>query len=163
MNVPTTFSEHAKAHLFAGAFLRWQDEVILMQRSPHKKIAPGLWAGIGGHIEQSEMNSPALACLREIEEETGIVPAQIDSIDLRYFALLKSEETLHSIYYFSVVLKEKCTLRQTSEGTLHWVKLSEGVQLQMSSFMKQFYTHWINNLSDTSFHCFLDSDFHLLP
>ena len=162
MNIPTTFSKHAKTRLFAGAFLRWQDEVILMQRSPHKKIAPGLWAGIGGHMEQSEMNSPMQACLREIEEETGIVPAQIDTIDLRYFALLKSEEILDNVYYFSVVLKEKCSLRQTSEGTLHWVKLKEGAELPMSSFLKQLYTHWINNLSDTSLHCFLDQDIHLL-
>ena len=126
------------------------------------KIAPGLWAGIGGRMEQSEMNSPVTACLREIREETGIVPAQIDTVDLRYFALINFEGNLHSIYYFSVVLKERCSLRQTSEGTLHWVKLKEGVGLKMSSFVKQFYLHWINNLSDTSFHCVLDSGFHLL-
>ena len=153
---------HTKTRLFAGAFLRWQDEVILMQRGPDKKIAPGLWSGIGGHIEPSEINSPITACLREIEEETGILPAQIEKIDLRYFVLCKSEETFDSIYYFSVELKEKCPLNQTSEGALHWVKLQDGTSCQMTPFMKRIYSHWINNLSDTSIHCFLDSDFHLL-
>ena len=153
---------YAKTRLFAGAFLRWQDEVILMQRSLNKKIAPGLWSGIGGHVEQCEMNSPLSTCLREIEEETGITPAQIDKIDLRYFVLCKSEDTLDSIYYFSAVLKEKCSLNQTLEGTLHWVKLKDGISRQMTPFMKKLYSHWISNLSSTSLHCYLDSDFHLL-
>ena len=153
---------HTKTRLFAGVFLRWQDEVILMERGSHKKIAPGLWSGIGGHIEQSEMNSPITACLREIEEETGILPAQINTLDLRYFILCKSEETLDSIYYFSGVLKEKAPLRQTSEGTIHWVKLKDGAEKQMTPDIKRLYLHWIDNLCGTSFHCFLDSDFHLL-
>jgi len=148
--------------LFAGAFLRWQDEVILLKRSPHKKIAPGMWAGIGGHIEQCEINSPLTACLREIEEETGILPSQIYSLDLRYFALHKSVETLDSIYYFVGVLKEKCTFIQTSEGTLHWVNLQDGLEYQMSTHVKQIYLHWVNNLHDTSLHCFVDSEIALL-
>lgn len=147
---------------FAGAFLKWQDEVLLMQRGKHKKLGPGLWAGIGGHIEQSEINSPLTACLREIEEETGIQFMQIEKLQLRYFALLKHDNALHSIYYFSGILKEKPNLRETSEGKLHWIKLKDGINLDMATFMKSFYLHWINNISDTSLHCFLDSNIHLL-
>jgi len=147
---------------FAGAFLRWQDEVILMKRSEHKKIAPGMWSGIGGHIEPEDENSPITACLREIEEETGILPEQIEKLDLRYFTLCKNLNALHSIYYFSGILKEKPILRETSEGDLYWVKLEDAINFQMSAFMKSFYLHWINNLSDTSLHCFIDSGIYLL-
>ena len=154
--------DNIQTRAFAGAFLRWQDEVILMKRSEHKKIAPGMWAGIGGHIEPGEENSPITACLREIEEETGIVSSQIEELSFRYFALCRQPSAIHSIYYFTGILKEKPILRKTSEGDLHWVKLEDAINFQMSAFMKSFYLHWINNLSDTSLHCFLDSDIHLL-
>ena len=147
---------------FVGAFLKWQDEVLLMQRGKHKKLGPGLWAGIGGHIEQSEINSPLKACLREIEEETGIQSIQIENLQLRYFALCKHEDALHSIYYFSGILKEKPTLRETSEGTLHWIKLKDGINLNMTAFMKSFYVNWINNSFDSNIFCFVDSDIHAL-
>ena len=163
MNIPAALLDSVKTRLFAGAFIRYQNEVILMQRSPDKKIAPGSWSGIGGHMEPHEINSPITACLREIEEETGIVPAQINTIDLRYFVLLNAEETVDSIYYFSVVLKEKCLLRQSSEGTLHWIKLQDGADRPMTSFIRQLYLHWVDNLFDTSLHCLVGSGIYLLP
>ncbi|MCL2056502.1 MAG: NUDIX domain-containing protein [Oscillospiraceae bacterium] len=154
--------ESIKTRAFAGTFLRYQDEVILMKRGMHKKLGPGLWAGIGGHIEPSDADSPVTACFREIEEETGILPAQIESLNLRYFALLKSADTIDSIYYFVGELNEKAALRDTDEGTLHWIKLGDGIGYQMAPFMKSFYTHWVDNLSDNTFHCFLDSDIQLI-
>ena len=143
--------------VFAGAFLRCGDEVLLMKRSETKKIAPGLWAGVGGHLEPHEIHSPITACLREIEEETGILPAQIERLDLRYFALCKSE-TLDSVYYFTGVLSEKPTLRETDEGSLHWVDVTAGADYQMTAHTKAMYLHWINDLHGDSLHCFLDTD-----
>ena len=103
-----------------------------------------------------------MACLREIEEETGILPSQIEALDLRYFALRKDLGDLHSIYYYSGVLNEKPILRKTSEGELYWVKLEDGINYQMAAHIKAFYLHWVNNLLDKSLHCFLDADIHVL-
>ena len=141
----------------AGAFLRWQDEVLLLHRGMHKKITPGLWAGIGGHIEPDDA-SPYAACLREIEEETGINAEQIERLDLRYFALCESENTLDSIYYFAGVLTEKPLLRETPEGQLHWIKLLDGLALPMSELMKALYTHWVSDPNGNSLHCFIDGN-----
>lgn len=141
---------------FAGAFLRWQNEALLLKRGKHKQISPGLWAGVSGQIEPYDLGSPSTACMREIEEETGIVPTQIEQLELRYFALLKTEGTLDSVYYFSGVLKEKPLLPETSEGVLHWVKLEAGVNLPMPAHIKAFYIHWINNLFDGNIYCFFD-------
>jgi len=152
--------EHTR--LFAGAFLRWENEVILIKRGLHKKIAPGLWSGIGGHIEQHEMNTPKLACLREIEEETGIRAAQIKGLDMRYFILRKSAETLDSIYYFVGELQKKCSLAQTDEGVLHWVTLEEGRSLEMTACIKKVYSHWIKNLDSETLHCWVDSTIPML-
>ena len=147
-----------KTRLFAGAFLWWNDEVILMQRSLNKKLAPGMWAGVGGHIEQSEINSPITACFREIAEETGIQSTQIRNLDLRYVAVFKTEDILDSVYYFIGELKERCNLQQTNEGKLHWVNIRDGVDLEMSPHVKAVYLHWVNNMNDTNLHCFLGSD-----
>ena len=138
---------------FAGAFLRYKAEVLLMKRGLHKRLSPGLWAGIGGHIEPYDNNSPLTACVREIEEETGILSAQIEQLNLRYFALVNDYDFLSSIYYFSGVLKEKPFLRQTEEGELYWVKLEEGIEKPMAQHVKSFYLHWVNNLQDDSLHC----------
>jgi len=147
---------------FAGAFLRWQDEVLLMHRSIHKKISPGLWAGIGGRIEPFEINSPLSACIREIEEETGIVLAQIQELSLRYFALCNTGSTLDSIYYFSGILNEKPLTKETPEGTLHWVKLKDGVKLEMPKHVGTFFLHWVNNLFDSNMYCLTDSSIQIL-
>ena len=138
--------QNIQTRSFAGAFLRYQDEVLLIKRGMHKKISPGLWAGIGGRMEQAEMDSPVRACLREIREETGITAEQIESLHLRYFTLCKLEENLDSIYYFSGVLKEKPELCETPEGELHWIKPEEGTKLQMAPHIKAFYSHWVDNL-----------------
>jgi len=144
-----------KTRSFAGAFLRYQGEVLLMKRGLHKRISPGLWAGIGGHIESCDNNSPLTACLREIEEETGILPVQIEQLDLRYFTLCQDMGTLDSIYYFVGILKEKPVLRQTDEGELYWVKLEDGIEKPMAHFLKSFYLQWVNHLHDDSLHCLI--------
>lgn len=48
--------------------------VLMLKRSPDRKLAPDLWTGVGGHIEPDEINDPKSACYREIYEETGTKP-----------------------------------------------------------------------------------------
>jgi len=81
---------------------------------------------------------------------------------LRYFALCKTADTIDSVYYFCGILKEKPAIRETSEGDLHWIKLEDAANLQMSNHTKAFYLHWIENLADDRIHCFFDSDFGLV-
>jgi 8-oxo-dGTP diphosphatase len=146
-----------KTIYFAGALLYYKGEALLMKRGPHKKYSPGKWAGIGGHVEQTETGSPGTACLREIEEETGITAGQIISLDLRYFALLKGSGELHSVYYFTGELKEKPLLTETDEGELHWIKINDGKSLPMAEHTKRIYLHWADNIDSSELKCFLDS------
>ncbi len=141
---------------FAGALLQYNGEVLLMERGPHKKYSPGMWAGIGGHVERDDA-SPKAACLREIEEETGITPMQIISLELRYFALLKGERELHGVYYFTGELARKPALIQTDEGELHWVEIAQGRTLPMAAHMKSIYCHWADNPESAGVKCFLDN------
>ncbi|MCY0901598.1 MAG: NUDIX domain-containing protein, partial [Firmicutes bacterium] len=64
------------------AFLEQGSDLLLMKRSDTMYIAPGLWAGIGGHLEPHEVRDPLACVLREIAEETGMNPQQIRDLRL---------------------------------------------------------------------------------
>ena len=81
---------------------------------------------------------------------------------LRYFALCQAESSLDSIYYFIGTLKEKPPLRETPEGTLHWVKLEDGATLAMTAHTKAFYLHWLGDLDGSSIHRYIDPTIQVL-
>ncbi len=58
---------------FTLCFLVQDHHVLMLERQ--KEPNKGLWNGVGGHIEPGE--SPNHACVREIEEETGILVDEI--------------------------------------------------------------------------------------
>ncbi|RME81412.1 MAG: NUDIX domain-containing protein [Caldilineae bacterium] len=47
-----------------------EDRVLLLRRSPHKKLWPGMYNAPGGHVERGE--DPLQAARRELKEETGL-------------------------------------------------------------------------------------------
>lgn len=47
-----------------------QGEILITQRSPEKRFAPGLWENTGGHVMAGENSADAV--IRELAEETGI-------------------------------------------------------------------------------------------
>ncbi|WP_461246058.1 NUDIX hydrolase [Treponema sp. R6D11] len=67
----------------SGAFLKNGESYLLIKRSPTRTIAPNIWSCIGGHMEKDEINDPLEACLREVEEETGIKREHIYNLKLR--------------------------------------------------------------------------------
>lgn len=38
--------------LMTNAFIINRNKILLLKRANYKKIAPGLWTGVGGHIER---------------------------------------------------------------------------------------------------------------
>jgi 8-oxo-dGTP diphosphatase len=127
-----------------GAFLIHHDDVLMLKRSKNKKIAPGLWSCIGGHVEPYEHGSPENCCLREIEEETGIPRTEIENLTLRYILLRRKEDELNQHYIFFGHSKTR-TIGSCDEGELHWVKLSEMAHLQMSLSLKLMVEHYLHH------------------
>ncbi len=59
-------------------FLTRDDQILMLQGAPDKRLWAGKYNGIGGHLEPGE--SPYRSALRELREETGLV---VESLALR--------------------------------------------------------------------------------
>lgn len=137
-----------KTRIMVSAFLRFNDKILLIHRSNHKKIAPGMWSGIGGHMEPDELNHPLKTCYREIEEETGITKEMMSNLKLKYITTRIIEEEIRTGYYFVGDMKTDYDLPSCNEGSLHWVNLSNIAEKPMTFSVKQITNHWISNLND---------------
>lgn len=104
------------------AFLFYENQVLLMKRAKDKKIAPGYWFGVGGHIESEEINNPYKAVYREILEETGISASQLIDLSLKYIAYNRDNDRdeiiVNHIFFGNLNSKE---FIDSDEGKLFWV------------------------------------------
>lgn len=116
----------------------------MLKRSENKKIAPGLWACIGGHVEADEYINPEISCLREISEETGITVGQVDNLRLRYILIRQKGAEINQHYIF---FGESSTrnIAQCEEGELHWISYQEIMNLNMPTILKLMLNHYSNN------------------
>lgn len=109
---------------YVAAFLRNSDKILLLKRADNRKINPGFWSEVGGHIEPNEINDPLAACYREIEEETGISRDKISSLDMKYIITRRSKDEIRQSYvYFGETTATDFI--QTDEGVLYWIPSSE--------------------------------------
>ena len=126
------------------AFLFNLNKILLIKRSINKKVAPGLWSGIGGHAEPFELNNPLATCFREVYEETGIEENDIKDLNLRYIILRKceSENEIRLSYIFFG--NTNCIdVKDTSEGELFWIDKEKVLDLKMSGTIHAVIKHYI--------------------
>jgi 8-oxo-dGTP diphosphatase len=92
------------------------DDVLLLKGAPDKKIWPGQYNGLGGHVERGE--SPAAAARREIREEAGL---EVAELRLRGIITIDTgEPTGIGLYVFTgQALSRDC--QASVEGSLEWV------------------------------------------
>jgi 8-oxo-dGTP diphosphatase len=133
-----------KMRMMTGAYLINGNQILMMKRSKDRNLAPNVWTGIGGHIEDSEHNTPQESCFREILEETGITSSEIENLKLRYILFRKSRDEIrqHFIYFGH---SSKVDVVNTDEGDLHWIDLSDIVNLEMPLTVKFMLKHFIES------------------
>lgn len=117
-------------------FLIKEGKVLLQKGSPDKKIYPGLYNGIGGHIERGE--DILSGAKRELEEETGLscsdlVLAGTISIDVN-----ETEGILLFVFTGSDFTGE---LTHSEEGTLQWIEISQLETLSMVEDVPELIEH----------------------
>lgn len=126
----------------AAAFLKRDGHYLLMKRAADKAIAPGVWSGIGGKMEPYEINNPFAACLREIQEETGITQAHIQNLTLRYIVIRQAGQVIRQSYLYFGETDTK-TITATQEGALHWIPESALLERTFTQTFEAVLRHYV--------------------
>ena len=110
-------------HLCVNVLVRHQDgDILFMRRSVNKSLYPGYYEfGAGGSVLAGEDSQTA--ALRELEEETGLVPDSIRLLE----QVCSVKDQCHFDYYEVVVSGDKSQVRyQAGETDAHvWLPLRE--------------------------------------
>ena len=116
-------------------FVMHLNRVLLLKRSPEKKVYPSKWDGVGGKVESGE--TPLAACIREVKEEANI---QVHNPTLRgIFTLLDQYHQSEWIMFafrateFSGVPPEK-----SKDGEFKWIPISEVDSLNLVPDLKLY-------------------------
>jgi len=91
-------------------------DVLLMKRSPHKKIFPNRYNGVGGHIERNE--DPLSSARREILEETGL---EVHDLQLRAVYNIDANQETGIVLFIFTAQSDNRNVIANDEGTLHWI------------------------------------------
>ena len=100
---------------------------LLLKRSGSAKIYPGIWQMITGTIESHEHTKDAL--VRELQEETGLIPQKIYSIPrINTFYLAISDKICMSPVFLTIV--DSADVKISSEHTEYkWASFEEASAL----------------------------------
>lgn len=131
----------------AVAFLfKDKQDVLFLKKDSNSTFLAGHLVPIGGHIEGDEINNPEKACLREIEEETGLLETNISNLTLRYIVLrMKDNKEIRIQYvYFGDVSKESKVV-ESEEGQLSWINYDKIFDQNVSATTKEIITHYFTD------------------
>ena len=111
-------------------FMLYNGDVLVIKRSPHKRIFPGKINGVGGHVEQGE--DVAASAAREIFEETGLAVtdlwlAGVVHVDSRLGqAEPLPDGSLPGVFQHCLVrIALGGDVQASDEGELMWVPLAD--------------------------------------
>lgn len=109
------------------------DEILLMYRTGSRVFTGSLWAGIGGHFENEELNDPTACVLRELSEETGLTKNDICDLQLKYITIrMATDEIRHQYIFFANLKSKDVSIQNSDEGQISWIKLDQMLDLKMS-------------------------------
>ncbi len=103
-------------------FVMHLNQVLLLKRSPEKKVYPSKWDGIGGKVESGE--TPLDACIREVKEEANI---QVRSPTLRGIFTLRDQhhQTEWIMFAFRVTEFSGVPPEKSKDGEIKWIPISD--------------------------------------
>jgi 8-oxo-dGTP diphosphatase len=97
-------------------FITHGDDILLLKRGEHKRVYPGRYNGVGGHVERDE--DPLSGAIREIREETGL-----DITDVRFRGTIHVDAGSANgiiVFVFSAEAISR-DFANSDEGTLAWI------------------------------------------
>ena len=102
------------------------DDILLMKRSPHKRIFPNRYNGVGGHIERDE--DPLTSARREIKEESGL---NVRDVRLKAIYNIDAGEATGILLFVFTAVSDSRAVNANDEGTLQWVPRGEIFSLDL--------------------------------
>lgn len=96
------------------------NEILLIKGATDKKLWPGLYNGIGGHLERGE--DILTAAKRELYEESGI---QDIDLELRSVIFIDVDEKLGISMFVFCGYTDSNQFTSSNEGALEWIKLDQ--------------------------------------
>ena len=101
-------------------------DVLLMKRGLHKRVFPGRYNGIGGHLERDE--DPLTGALREISEETGLT---VRDVCLRGVCNVDAGQDAGILLFVFTAVSDSRQVVECDEGSLHWIPVKEAQALPL--------------------------------
>lgn len=132
----------------AVAFIISNEKVLMMERNSNRKLFPGTWAPVGGHLEANEFNDPFDACLREVYEETGLKEADFRTMEFKYIVLRRREDEIR-VQYVYFIETDNTKLDVTEEGNLSWVPFNNVLDLNVTATTRYILEHYFNKNKKT--------------
>jgi 8-oxo-dGTP diphosphatase len=133
-----------RTRMMATAMLFHDNDLLMMKRSPNRTLSPGLWAAVGGHMEPGEINSPRIACLREIHEETGLMQEEILNLRLQYILIRLNQQEIRQQFIYTARTSRR-DVHQTEEGDLHWIPREQVLQREIPFIFHSLLDHYFIN------------------
>jgi 8-oxo-dGTP pyrophosphatase MutT (NUDIX family) len=101
--------------------------VLLLRRSPHKKLFPNLITGIGGAVElqRGEGDDLEAAMLRELAEETHIPSSVVSDLKLRLSTILTRDSQQVLLLWFTGQFHQEPLDLSCAEGDLAFFDRSD--------------------------------------
>jgi 8-oxo-dGTP diphosphatase len=118
-------------------FLSNDGDVLLQKRSQHKKVFPGRYNGVGGHIERGE--TPLQGATREVAEDTGLAPVQVSNLRLRGISHIDAGGAGGPGVMLFIFMGEATTRAvnvESEEGTLHWIPIAQVIALHADELVE---------------------------
>ena len=107
------------------------------------RVANNKYVGAcGGHFEESELSSPENCVLREMKEELGLDPSDLEDLTLRYMTLRYMGREIRQNYYFFARLTEERELHST-EGQLRFFTWKELETIDMPVSARHMMDHYL--------------------
>ncbi len=97
-------------------FITHGDDVLLLKRSEHKRVYPGRYNGVGGHIERDE--DARTGAIREMQEETGLTVTSVQFCGIIHVDVGAENGIMVFVFQAEATSRD---FTDSDEGSLEWV------------------------------------------
>ena len=132
-----------KLRNMTAIYLQDEDKVLLLYRQGGS-VVNNVWTGsAGGHFETHELNDAKACVLREMKEELGLLPEDVEGLALRYICLRNTQgEIRQNYYFFARLISGVVRDLESNEGVCKWFLSEDISSLEMPFTAKYVMEHY---------------------